>query len=244
MRKAARRTFKGLLVALALFVGLAVLTARSGDRRLYPPADGAPAVEIHVVNHGYHSGLSLPRAALARVAARRGHAALLTVSTRFADYDWLEIGWGDEGFYRLVPSVASLTVRIALRALFMPGNASILHVVGLRSHPQAAFAALDVVPIRISEAGLERLVGLLEASFARGGNAAPADDLGPGIYGPSRFFRGSGAFHLLRVCNHWVADLLDAAGIPTSSMLATLPAGLLLDLRWRSGLLPLPRPGA
>jgi hypothetical protein len=38
-----------------------------------------------------------------------------------------------------------------------------------------------------------------------------------------------------------VADLLDAAGVPTSPVLATLPFGLLLDLEWRSGLAPLPR---
>jgi len=43
------------------------------------------------------------------------------------------------------------------------------------------------------------------------------------------------------VCNHWVADLLDAAGVPTAPILATLPSGLLLDLKWRSNLVPLPQ---
>jgi hypothetical protein len=38
------------------------------------------------------------------------------------------------------------------------------------------------------------------------------------------------------VCNHWIAGLLDAAGVPTSPVLATLPYGLILDLRWRSRL--------
>jgi hypothetical protein len=39
-----------------------------------------------------------------------------------------------------------------------------------------------------------------------------------------------------------VADLLSAAGLPVTPVLATLPAGLLLDLQWRAGLRPLPRP--
>ena len=37
------------------------------------------------------------------------------------------------------------------------------------------------------------------------------------------------------------ARLLDAAGVPTAPILATLPSGLLLDLKWRSNLVPLPQ---
>ena len=77
-------------------------------------------------------------------------------------------------------------------------------------------------------------------TFAPGAGIA-ADDLGPGLYGPSRFYRANGTFNIFHVCNHWLADLLDAAGVPTAPVLATLPAGLFLDLEWRSGLRPLPR---
>jgi hypothetical protein len=45
---------------------------------------------------------------------------------------------------------------------------------------------------------------------------------------------------MFNVCNHWIANLLDAAGVPTAPVLATLPFGLLLDLEWRSGLVRLP----
>ena len=81
----------------------------------------------------------------------------------------------------------------------------------------------------------------LEVSFARNGDHG-ADDLGPGLYGSSRFFRGVEHFNIFRVCNHWVAGLLSAAGVPVSQVAATLPQGLLLDLRWRSGLESLPKP--
>jgi hypothetical protein len=69
------------------------------------------------------------------------------------------------------------------------------------------------------------------------------EELGPGLYGMSLFFRANGTFHLFHVCNHWIADLLDAAGVPTAPVLATLPSGLLLDLKWRSGLVRLPLDG-
>jgi hypothetical protein len=48
-------------------------------------------------------------------------------------------------------------------------------------------------------------------------------------------------FNIFNDCNHWVARLLSAAGLPTAPVLATLPQGLLLDLKLRAGLVPLPR---
>jgi uncharacterized protein (TIGR02117 family) len=236
MRRAARLLGQGIAAILAVFLIAALVSVRFGDRQLYPPAAGEPTITTYVVNHGYHAGLTLPRAALERVASRHAHRTVTAVTTRFGAYGWIEFGWGDEGFYRTVPTVAALTAGTALRALFMPGNASVLHVVGLRHDPPAAFPTLDMVPVVLSEAGFERLVARLEGSFAQGPDNQPPADLGPGLYGPSLFYRGDGTFSILRVCNHWVADLLDAAGVPTAPVVATLPRGLLLDLRWRSSL--------
>jgi len=215
-----------------MFVAATVFTARSGDRRLYPAPSGAERVEVFVVSHGYHAGIVLPRARIANLAGTKGHAALTVVAARFGLYPWLEIGWGDEGFYTSVPTVASLTVSSAVRALFRSGNPSVLHVVGLTDEPRTTFLHADMVRVELSEPGFERLLGRLEATFAMG---AARSDLGPGLYGPSLFFRAVGTFHLFNVCNHWIADLLDAAGVPTAPVLATLPPGLLLDLTWRSG---------
>jgi hypothetical protein len=80
----------------------------------------------------------------------------------------------------------------------------------------------------------------IDATFAPAAGI-PAEDAGPGLYGPSRFYRARGTFNIFHVCNHWLADLLDAAGVPTAPVLATLPSGLFLDLQWRAGLRPLPR---
>lgn len=231
----------GAAAAVALPIALTVLTARSGDPALWPPAAGAHAVEIHVVSHGYHSGIVLPRAAMAEVAGQRGLAALIAVGQRFAIYPWLEVGWGDEEFYRSVPDAGSLSVSLALRALFTPGNRSAVHVVGLPRPAREAFPASDIIRAELSEDGFARLLGRLDASFARAASALP-EDLGPGLYGPSLFYRGVDAFHVLNVCNHWVARLLSAAGLPTAPVPATLPQGLFLDLKWRAGLIALPKP--
>ena len=128
---------------------------------------------------------------------------------------------------------------MALRALFRPGNASVLHVVGVSGEPRATFEAAEIVRLPLSPAGLERLLARLEAAFVRNPAEAPVE-LGPGLYGPSLFYRARDAFSILNVCNHWTADLLDAAGVPTAPVVATLPHGLIWDLRLRSGLKPLP----
>jgi uncharacterized protein (TIGR02117 family) len=239
MRTVARWLGFGVLIAVALIVVAAVATARRGDASLWPPAPGAPTTEIFVVSHGYHAGIVVPRRALADAASRRGLAALRDISTRFAAFDRLEIGWGDEGFYREVPTAASLTVAMAARALFRPGNRSVLHVVGINNDPRAAFARSDMVRIELGETSFARLAEKLDATFARNEAGRP-EDLGPGLYGPSLFFRANGTFHVFNVCNHWLADLLDAAGVPTAPVVATLPFGLLADLEWRAGLTRLP----
>jgi uncharacterized protein (TIGR02117 family) len=226
---------------IALLAATTVLTARSGDRTLWPPASGASSVEIHVVNHGYHSGIVLDRVAMAEAAERAGHAALIAVAHRFENYRWLEFGWGDEGFYRNVPDASSLSFRLAIRALFWPGNESVVHAVGLNSHPSAAFPTSDVVRVPLSSRGFALMLNDLDTSFGRGFGAAPLEPLGPGLYGPSSFYRGAESFHVFNVCNHWVARLLSAAGLPTAPLLATVPPGLLLDLKWRAGLVPLPK---
>jgi uncharacterized protein (TIGR02117 family) len=239
-KTAARRIGVGLAIAALLFAALTIATARWGDSSLWPPAPGAPITEAFIVSHGYHAGIAVPRAALAEQASRRGLSALGYVATRFADFDWLEIGWGDEGFYRYVPTAESLTVALALRALFRPGNPSVLHVVGVKNDPRAMFANSEVVRVGLSDAGFARVADMLDSTFARRNGSLMPEELGPGVYGTSLFFRANGAFHLFNVCNHWIARVLAAAGIPTAPVLATLPFGLLLDLRWRSGLVPLP----
>src|SRR5262249_23564308 len=153
---AARCVGLGLVIAALLFAALTIATVRWGDSSLWPPAPPAPITQISIVNPGYHAGIAVPRAALAEQASRQGLSALGYVATRFADFDWLEIGWGDEGFYRYVPTVESLTVALALRALFRLGNPFVLHVVGVHNDPRAMFANLELVPFGLRGAGFAR----------------------------------------------------------------------------------------
>ncbi|MBV8751240.1 MAG: DUF2459 domain-containing protein [Hyphomicrobiales bacterium] len=239
-RRWSRRLFIAGAVFAVVLITITLATLRTGDRALYPASAGQPTVTVFVVSHGYHAGIVLPRGTLGDMASRRGYAALVAVSTRFGAYPFLEVGWGAEEFYRSAPTIAAVTVSMAARALFLPGNRSVLHVVGLSYPPRAAFPLADIIPLELSEHGFDRMLTGIDATFAPAEDS-PVEDAGAGLYGPSRFYRARGTFNIFHVCNHWLADLLDAAGVPTAPVLATLPPGLFLDLEWRAGLRPLPR---
>src|SRR5688572_30144225 len=117
-----RRSGLALALALALFGAAVLVTLRAGDRTMWPAAPGDPTNIVYVVSHGYHAGIVIPRALSAEIAEQRRFTAVRAVTQRFASYPWLEIGWGDEGFYTQAPTLASVTVPLALRALFRPDN--------------------------------------------------------------------------------------------------------------------------
>jgi len=231
-----------LLLALAALGLAALLTARPADPAIWPPRSDERPIEIVVISNGYHAGLALPRLALAQAASLRGYPALIAVTQRFGAFDWIEFGWGDREFYRLVPTPGDLSIRLALRALFFPGNISVLHVVGIVGDPAQVFGG-DLVRVPLSAVGFERMLAQLDATFVPP-QAGALPDLGRGLYGPSLFYPANGTFSILHVCNHWVDALLGAAGLPTAPVLATVPAGLMLNLRWRAGLSMIPKSGS
>ena len=224
-----------LLFALWMLGGAAWIMARPADPMLWPPRDER-IVNVYVVSNGYHTGLALPRAQLAEFASGRGYPALIAVVRRFAAYDWIEFGWGDREFYQSVPTAGDLTLRLALHALFFSGS-TVVHVVGIKDDPVQAFASAEVVKISLSMNGFDQMLAKLDATFVPPDNGA-LPDLGRGLYGPSLFYPATGRFSAFRVCNHWISDLLGAAGLPTSPVLATVPRGMLFYLRWRAGLRP------
>jgi uncharacterized protein (TIGR02117 family) len=233
LRRILRNGLKGGIALLLVLAGLIVLTARHGDPKISPAGRDGP--EAVFVSNGYHAGLALPRKQVANLGGAKGLPALISIASRFQHYEWIEFGWGDAEFYRATPTTDEFQWRLAWLALTGQGQGSVLHVVGLEKEPERTFRTSDLVRIRLSPEGFAGLGQKIEESFAADDSQRP-QELGPGLYGPSLFYKAKGQFNLFHVCNHWVADLLDAAGIPTTPGLAILPAGLLADLAWRSGL--------
>lgn len=183
-----------LVLSLALF-GCATAPAPSA----LPRTDGEGRT-LYVVNHGLHTGLVIARADLLEV--------LPGLAEVFGEGDFIELGWGDEDFYR----AAQPTLGLTLQALFWP-TASALHVLAIGGDPRQDLAGSELIEIRLAEDGYRRLLGFVAARFARSSEGA-LTELGPGQYDGSRFYRAEGSYSLLYTCNTWVAEALATSGCP------------------------------
>jgi uncharacterized protein (TIGR02117 family) len=209
-------------VAVTALVFATLVTARGGDARLYPPTPGE-TVTLYLVDNGFHTDIALPRASLAPLAAR--------AAAQVTDRPWVMAGWGDARFF-IEEGMSVDRALDGLRSLFAPNNASAVRLDGLPVSPDRYYAS-GVRRVRVSSAGLARLAARLDTALERDGAGRPV--LLPGRGEPHvGFFRSGERFSLLHLCNHWTAELLNAAGLPVTPVLDTLPVGLILDLKLRA----------
>ena len=172
---------------LLLFVLTTVATACRAD------------AVIVVTSTGWHTGIAVARADLP--------VAAVPETADFPDAAYFEFGWGNAEFYPEPNPGIGLT----LKAIF-PGPA-VVHLAGLPDHPGKTFPAAEWVTVTLSDSGLQRLTAFLNASFDRRGTWRLAPSA-PGLYSFSRFYSGTGSFHLFHTCNTWTVEALAAAGLP------------------------------
>ncbi len=226
-------------MAVLAMLGLAALygaTLRPGNASLYPVPDGKARYTIFVADHGYHAGLVILREDVSRIGIATGDPVLVALGSRYAAYSWIEVGWGDESFYRHAPTLSQVSASMAFNAHSGRNAATVLHVVGLSQPPERVFIHSDLQRLFLSHGGLEALLAGLSASFSTERDGLPVE-LGKGIYGPSLFYRAKGHYNLVNTCNVWLGNLLTFAGLKTSPVASVTSPGLLADLRWRN---PLP----
>lgn len=206
------------LIALLLAAGLSA--CQSAPR--VEPAEGPADRLVHVVSHGWHTGIVM---ATADVPAGAWPVAESLMQSRF-----VEVGWGDRVYY-IDPDAGLGT---ASRAALV-GGPGVLHLVGLDQPPQEAFPASEVVALPVSAAGLERLVAYVGESFALD-DAGRAVDLGRSLYGAGRFYASRERFHLFKTCNVWTARALQSAGLPIGT--AITAGSIMEDARGLAAPLP------
>lgn len=210
--------WKTLLGFVAVWCLAVLLTARHGERSLYPAS--GDTVTVYVLDNGFHTDIVVPAA---EVAARGG--VLDKAAAEAGGGDWLAFGWGDAGFF--TGKGASFGRALdGLRALFHPGNPSVIRVF-------AVYRAPDAKKLVLSRAGFEAMAAHMEASFVTADGAPVLDPVArPG----NPFFTSREHFSVVRLCNNWTADQLSAAGLPTAPMIDGLAPLLALDLKLRSGI--------
>ena len=206
------------LVGLVVFGAGAVGCARSIEG-LYPPGPAEPVKTIHVINHGWHTGIVVRRADISGGAWPEG---VRPEHAEVADSEYLEFGWGAREFYM----ASEGTLGLALEAVLWPSPA-VLHVVGFDGPVQQFFRQREIVEILVSDRGFQRLAAYIGAAHAKDGSGRTMA-IGRGQYANSRFYAAREKYSLLKTCNTWTARALRAAGLPITSLYA-VSAGNVMD---------------
>ncbi|MBL4826412.1 MAG: TIGR02117 family protein [Spongiibacteraceae bacterium] len=188
----------------------------------------APSTVIYVVSHGWHTGLIVPADDL--------QERIPELKKRFSDTHYLELGWGDKGFYQ----AKEITAGLVVQAIFWPTK-TVVHTVAVPSNVRRYFSNSDLKQLRLNGKEYSSLLQFISNSFYK--EQGSIVELKNGIYGDSQFYRGVGDYYLMNTCNKWTAKGLKSAGVdivPTFK----LTAGSVMDYidRWNQKTLSSPLP--
>jgi uncharacterized protein (TIGR02117 family) len=199
-----------LLVCLLLGVGCAPPASEL-------PSAREPAKVIYVVGQGWHTGIVVQRQDIPE--------ALWPEHNDFPAAQFLEIGWGDKDFYQADEGSFGLALKAAFNS-----TASVLHVIGLRVPPEGFFVHSEILAVRLSPQGFERLCTFIHNAYKKD-ESGQAVALGPGWYESSRFYLAAGKYHLFYTCNTWAAKALQVAGCPINPTLALTTESVMSQVR-------------
>jgi len=172
---------------------------------------------IHVIEQGWHVGVALRRADIP--------AGMIPEQADFPQARYLELGWGDAGFYQADDPGLGLLLSAALWP-----SASVLHVAGVEGRIGDHFNHSEIIRIDLTPTDFSLFAAFLDDSFARDG-AASAQALRPGHVPGSFFYPARGRFHVFNNCNTWVAQALEAAGMPMGRPLPITAGQLMARVR-------------
>jgi len=137
------------------------------------------------------------------------------------NYRYLKFGWGDRDFYMNTPSWSQVKIPNVLRSLFMPGNPTALYVEGYSELPNEQNVELKCVGV--NQKDYLQLVNFIKASFQPDPQGQPIRIQDSSI-DTSGFYEAIGHYSILRTCNTWAADGLDAAKVKTPIWSGLAPA--------------------
>lgn len=157
--------------------------------------------DIFVLNHGWHAGIVLQTEDINNSAWQ--------IDPLFKKYKYIEVGWGDEAFYKSSDPSVWMTIKAAL----IP-TSSVLHVRALSRYDLSMFSKESVEKITISKKGYTKLLGFIENSFAK--KDYKTIILSEGLYPNSFFYLSSKKYHILNTCNVWTAEALESAEVDIS----------------------------
>jgi len=174
-------------------------------------------VELHLYSNGYHSDIGAPAAVFPEDHPLR---------RLYPDARTFLIGWGDRAFYASDGS----DVLLGLDAL-IPPSPSVFHITYDAAEASAYLGPTDDIAIGVSREGAAQFVDYVDRYLVldEDGGALRVSD--GKVVGRSSFLRSRGSFHILNVCNQWMARALRTAGVNVNARDAWLAGPLIQQVR-------------
>jgi len=180
-----------------------------------PTADDC--VELHLYSNGYHSDIGAPASIFPEDHPLR---------RMYPEAESFLIGWGDQAFY--LSDGADLW--LGLDAL-IPPSPSVFHIAYNAAPSSAYLGPNDDSGIAVSREGAARFVAFVDRFLVLDAQGNPIRTSDGKVVGRSAFLRSRGSFHLLQVCNQWMARALRAAGVNVNARAAWLAGPLIRQVR-------------
>lgn len=161
---------------------------------------------IYLTANALHADIAIPVDSVSR--EQFGFLKADGFSLDNPNLKYLIIGWGSRDFYTSTAEYSDMELATIWRAA--TGDASVMHVA-----PGGDISKSEgVVPIAISQAGLERMIDFMLESFRKENEKPillPDATFGYG----DLFYEAEGRFHIFNPCNVWVSKALGKAGVST-----------------------------
>jgi uncharacterized protein (TIGR02117 family) len=202
------------LLVFVLFLMCACSTPTAANRGVN---GGETLKNVFVAHDGWHAAIIVKKV--------DSTESLLPDTRDFPWAEYLEFSWGDKDYF----PAPKAGIRLALRAAFWSGG-SVLHVVGFNGAPRHYYPSAEIFEINLSEDGLQQLLKFISDTFSRSQPSKPADAR-PGLSSNARFYPAERKFSIFRTCNTWVAEALNAGGIPINPRYVITAASLSARLR-------------
>lgn len=185
-----------------------------------PVAPSAPDDKIvYVIGRDWHTDIALPVEDIA--------GPLAVLEKQFPGVRMLTFGFGERQFL-----IDRETDFATMLAALLPSRSALL-MTALRASPERAFGARNVVALRVSRDGFDRIEAAIWREFEHTPAAEPIR-LADGPYPGSAFYAATDTYYGLFTCNTWTAETLQTGGLPVTAAGVLFAGQVMGPARWIS----------
>lgn len=199
--------FIGFIVAYFGMALMGVMFPANSD--YVAPKEG---VKIFVETNGFHTDLVVPIKNEETKLNWLDKIGDSTLRAEYNGYQYVAIGWGDDGFYMNSYDGDFPSVTVIFSALFIP-TPTLMH---LTFYPNKPIKSDNMASLTISADQYRNLVTYIDKSFKKDTDNHYIRKNARGYYKSDYFFHANGSYHLFSTCNDWTNNGLKGIGVKTA----------------------------